>query len=121
MSALLAQCSPSIRWYNFFCDHTAFADFPEPKVVDLMNIVSADVESKWESVGLGLGLETPVLKTISKDNNNVCSCCMREVFTRWYDNGPEYSWQKLAEVLCSATVQQANLLPRILEKVKKLQ
>lgn len=47
-----------------FYDHTALADFPEPKVVDLVNIVGVHAQSNWQSVGLRLGLETPVLKTL---------------------------------------------------------
>ena len=44
--------------------------------------------------------------------------CIRRVFTKWHDGETcEYSWKKLAEVLCSATVNKQGLLPDIHAKL----
>ena len=100
---------------------TAFADLPQPQLKDLMEIVGVDLQAEWESVGLGLGLEQSTLDTIRKDCSGDSSACMRRVFAKW-GNGQtsQYSWKTIAEVVCSRTVNKPNLLPQMLEAIKKL-
>ena len=100
---------------------TGFAGVPPPSLRDLMEVVGVDIQTDWENVGLGLGLESVTLDTIHKDCGRHSSSCMRRVFTLWHDGKTsEYSWQKLAEVLCSRTVNKPGLIPHILEKIKNI-
>ena len=86
-----------------------------------MNVIGVDVQADWENVGLGLGLEPVTLKTVSKDCSGDVSSCMRRVFTEWCDSRTsEYSWRKVAEVLCSRSVNKPGLLSDMLERIKKL-
>ena len=95
---------------------TAFADLPQPQLKDLMEIVGVDLQAEWESVGLGLGLEQSTLDAIRKDCPADSSACMRRVFAKWDDSQTsEYSWKKIAKVVCSRTVNKPNLLPQMLE------
>lgn len=87
-----------------------------------MNAIGVDVQAEWESVGLGLGLEAATLKAVSKDCSGDTATCMRRVFTEWHDGRTsEYSWKKLAEVLCSRAVNRQGLLSGMLDRFKKLQ
>ena len=100
---------------------TAFEGFPLPKLVDLMEVVGVDVQVDWEDVGLGLGLGSTELKAIKTNCSGKTKSCMADVFTQWHDGGTsEYSWKKLAEVLCSRTVDKPGLLPDMLERIKRL-
>ena len=75
---------------------TGFAGLPPPSLRDLMEVVGVDIQTDWENVGLGLGLESATLDTIHKDCGRHSSSCMRRVFTLWHDGETsEYSWQNL--------------------------
>ena len=109
--------------YKLLCDSvsvcmTVFAGLPPPTLASLMEAVGVDVQAEWENVGLGLGLEQSSLDTIRSDCGRDASRCMRNVFTQWKNSEcSEYSWRKLAEVLCSRTLNKAGLLPQILKRI----
>lgn len=93
---------------------TDFAGFPKPKLVDLLNLVGVDVQVHWRQIGLGLGLKPPELDAIQQKHRGAVNSeldCITEVFSKWHDGKTsEYSWKKLAEVLCSPLVNQKHLL-----------
>ena len=83
-----------------------------------MELVGVKVQVDWEKVGLGLGLDqSTVLNTIRVDCSDSYSC-MSRVFDKWYNSSSsEYTWKKLAEVLCSTTVNRQGLLPDLLKGI----
>ena len=83
-----------------------------------MELVGVKVQVDWEKVGLGLGLEQSTLNTIRVDCSDSYSC-MSRVFDKWYNSrSSEYTWKKLAEVLCSTTVNRQGLLPHLLKRIQ---
>ena len=97
---------------------TAFEGLSPPTLRLLMNVVGVDVEADWDKVGLELGLESSTLDSINRSYSQDLSRCMRRVFIVWHESqSSEYSWKKLAEVLCSRTVNKLHLLPKMLERI----
>ena len=95
-----------------------FARFPEPELRYLLEIVGTKVQAQWERLGIGLGLDISKLKAIGEDCRGDTFKCMTEVFEMWSrqeDN--EYSWKKLAEVLCLDIVKQPRLLSVMYKKL----
>ena len=78
-------------------------------------------QSKWREIGLGLGLDNYKLNSIQESHKggvNPVQCCMTEVFDTWCTGRTcEYSWKKLAEVLCSQSVNMSGILPDIRAKL----
>lgn len=76
--------------------------------------MGVDVQTEWRSIGLGLELKQPELNAIQMANRGSLHPdldCITQVFTRWHDGATsEYSWKKLAEVLCSRVVGREGLL-----------
>ena len=87
-----------------------------------MEVVGAQVAARWSAIGCGLGLENSRLEEIEQSSQGPTAVqdCMRHVFSRWYDGETsEYSWKKLAKVLCSYPVGKQGLLPDIHTKLKE--
>ena len=82
-----------------------------------MELVGVKVQVNWESVGLGLGLEQSTLNTIRVHYSGSYSC-MNRVFDKWCNSSSEYTWKRLAEVLCSRRVNRQRLLPDLLNNVQ---
>ena len=82
-----------------------------------MELVGVKVQADWEKVGLGLGLEQSTLNTVRVDCSDSYSC-MSRVFDKWCNSSSEYTWKKLAEVLCSRTVNRQGLLPDLLNSIQ---
>ena len=97
---------------------TAFEDLSPPILKLLMSAVGVDVQADWDKVGLELGLEPSTLESINRSYSQDLSRCMIQVFTVWHQSQTsEYSWKKLAEVLCSRIVNKPYLLPKMLERI----
>ena len=88
-----------------------------------MEVVGAQVMNEWRAIGCGLGVEKNQLDAIYQSFRGTTTAaldCMMEVFSKWHDGGAsEYSWKKLAEVLCSDPVGKQGLLPDIHTKLKE--
>ena len=98
--------------------YSEFAGLPEPTQALLMELVGVKVQVDWEKVGLGLGLEQSTLNTIRVNCSDSYSC-MSRVFEKWYNSSSsEYTWKKLAEVLCSTTVNRQGFFPDLLRNIQ---
>ena len=87
-----------------------------------MEVVGAQVAALWRAIGCGLGLKNNQLDVIEQSFKGPTAVqdCMRQVFSRWHDGETsEYSWKKLAEVLCSDPVGKQGLLPDIHTQLKE--
>ena len=68
-------------------------------------------QDKWEDIGTELKVENFRLRAIKIDNPLNAQACMRKVFTEW-ENGmtSPYTWENLAEVLCSPAINEKKVL-----------
>ena len=106
----------SVLWNNIII-LAAFVDFPQPHLRELMEYVGEDLQPEWERVGVGLGVNQPRLDAI-RSNFNDSSTRLSHVFTLWHDSQTtEYSWRRLAEVLCSRTVNRPRLLSQMYQRL----
>ena len=101
------------------CDHYLFhlCTVPvsldsEPSLAHLMDKVAAVIPSKYELVGLQLGLTLPQLQAICPQHQSL-ECYQRafgEIFGEWRRHGsPPYTWRTLIGVLRSASVGEVLL------------
>jgi len=93
-------------------------------MVDLMNYVGADCQALWRAIGLQLKLKNADLDTIQSETAgqpNAAMTSMSKVFDQWHNTDTcEYSWKKLAEVLCSRAVNKPLQLKKMYtELIKK--
>ena len=103
---------------EFILITTEFEGLSPPTLRLLMSVVGVDVQADWYNVGLELGLEPSTLESINRSYSHDLSMCMTRVFTAWHvSQSSEYSWKKLANVLCSKTVNKPYLLPEMLERI----
>ena len=100
-----------------------FKDFPEPELLDLMEVVGVDCKAIWRDIGEGLGIDKNALDAIQVNASrelDLPQACMRMVFTRWHDGmTSEYSWRKLAKVLCSRMVNRKGHLETMHTQLKE--
>jgi hypothetical protein len=98
-----------------------FMFFPEPNLSDLVEIVGVAAQSKWRGIGLGLDLDNYKLDAMQESHKgsvNPVQHCMTGVFDTWCTGRAcEYSWKKLAEVLCSQSVNMSGILPDMRAKL----
>ena len=89
-----------------------------------MSIVGAEVRAKWRAIGLGLGVKEHDLDAIQENNKggiDPAMSSMMQVFQKWRDGmTSEYSWKKLAEVLCSPLVDGRRILEEMHTKLTKM-
>ncbi len=65
------------------------------------------VSAEWNSLGLSLGIDKDRLKIIQKDAGG-CEMCLKETLTHWVSNDDSPTWQKIANALCSETVNRRD-------------
>ena len=104
-------------------DYTDFAHFNKPELSDLMNFVGADCKASWHEIGEQLKIAKGDLAAIrlqTAGRPRAALDSMSSVFTQWHDGMTcEYSWKKLAEVLCSDAVDMRSQLPKMYTKLTK--
>ena len=102
----------------------AFAGFPEPELIHLLEVVGVDLQARWRIVGLTLGLNQSTLDAIQQTYRGSVDSeleCMTRVFSTWHDGATsEYSWKKLAEAMCSPLLNKQGLLQEMHERVTRL-
>lgn len=67
-----------------------------------MNEVAAKIPSRWRSIGIQLGVDTPILDAIASISPGDLNKCFESVFTRWKEQEKEeypYTWLTIVETL----------------------
>ena len=77
---------------------------------DLNRYVVKKFATIWRDVGLELGLELAVLKSIEEDYQKVATC-FQETLDRWLKSSPGATWTKLEIALTNVHRQNLNLTP----------
>ena len=96
-----------------------FAGFPEPSLIDLIEVVGMDLRARWKEVGQVLLVRQSDLDAIEEDCRGNSQRCMTKVFTTWHDGmSSEYSWKNLAVAVCSPVVGRKGLLPDMLQRLQ---
>lgn len=84
-----------------------FAQFGEPTMQLLMDLVGWKVKNQWRQIGCGLGVEETELQSIQTEEAGKNDQCMRRVFSTWQSTMiSPYTWQNLANVLGSPAVME---------------
>ena len=63
--------------------------------IRIMDIVAPD----WKSLGIALGFTAPDLETIEQRHSRDPSCCIQDLFSKWFRQRSGYSWKMLIEAL----------------------
>lgn len=86
----------------------------EPTIRGLVNVVAAEIPTKWREFGYQLHISTGVLNSIEQSRNDPQGC-FTAVFERWESNGqPPFTWGTVLEVLRSQAMRQNKLADNIL-------
>ena len=107
-------------------DYTDFGLFKDPpKLIDLINFVGADCQAFWMAIGQLLEIKQGHLQAIQLQRAGQPSAALSSitaVFIQWRDGmTSEYSWKKLAEVLCSPAVNKPLQLQKMYTELIKKQ
>lgn len=81
------------------------------KLIFILNF-TWKIRSKWESIGLALGIDQGTLDAIKKTEKHVVSNCFQSMLNQWLHGipgVPKPTLLTLAEVLRSPTVGEVNL------------
>ena len=88
----------------------------------LMNWVGTKVRAKWKQVGIGLKITIDELNCIQYEEGNKPNATqhlMTKVFEKWGTAKPlEYSWQNLADVLLSHSVDERKVMEELYNTLK---
>ena len=72
----------------------------KPELKDLLTELYMKVPSKWEDIGILLGIDDGHLKQIRSNNTSDSTACLREMLRAWLNTvEPPPSWSKLADAL----------------------
>ena len=88
-----------------------------------MEMAGIELRAKWRDVGKKLGIEDYELDAYDGDYRGDSQRCMSKVFETWWNRDghtSNYSWEKLAEVICSRLIDKGSLLPELLKRLNKL-
>ena len=92
---------------------SALSDSPSHS--DLMNIVAATLPTKWQLVGIQLGLSAAKLNEIEHHHFSDCKHCFGLVFQEWEHQGTSpYTWETVVEVLRQPSVEENRVAEDIL-------
>ena len=79
---------------------------------DLNRYVTRKHANDWENVGIELGLDFTVLKTIARDNPLQSEACLREVLDKWLNlNTDDATWRTLEVALTNVNRAKLGLDP----------
>ena len=92
----------------------------EPSLQDLMSYVAAVIPSKYEMIGLQLGVTLVDLDTIRSQHQSLDDYrgAFRKIFVEWEGRrSPPYTWRTLIAVLRSASVGEVQLSERLTSRI----
>jgi len=115
--ALISACSDLHSKYLAGLDS-------KPELRDLMNEVAAKIPSRWRSMGIQLGVDTPILDAIASISQGEPNKCFELVFTHWEKQKKErypYTWLTIVETLQLAAVGENRLAEEIRTKLTGIQ
>lgn len=112
------------RCTHTFIDYADFDQFKDPpELKDLMNLVGADCRAHWKQIGEQLKIKEGDLAAIqlqAAGMPNAAMQSMSNVFTSWHNGMTcDYSWKKIAEVLCSDEVNMPKQLQKMYSELTK--
>ena len=82
----------------------------EPKNIDLINEVAAEIPMLWREIGLELGLADHHLDCIETEQNRKQFRCFREVLRSWREQQTApYTWETIIRALQTKAVGQYKL------------
>ena len=82
----------------------------EPKDIDLLNEVAAEIPTLWKEMGLELGLSLRHLDCIETEQNKKQIRCFGEVLTSWREQQTApYTWETIIRALQTKAVNQYKL------------
>ena len=88
----------------------------EPKDIDLLNEVAAEIPTLWREIGLELGLSHRHLDCIETEQNKKQIRCFGEVLRSWREQQTApYTWETIIRALQTKAVCQYKLV-QILKK-----
>ena len=84
------------------------------RVDDLLEVQEAiwDARPKWKYIGLGLKIRQPDIEVINVNNGNVDDK-FQSMILKWLENGKNWTWGVLCEVLSLRSVGHDNLATEI--------
>ena len=86
----------------------------------LIQLVSNEMPSKWESFGQQVGLEQSYLDTLHTDGNT-CQVRFNRLLDEWRKrNSQDFTWFKVIEVLHSKAFRNHSLIEKILRELENL-
>ena len=93
----------------------------EPKDVDLLNEVAAEIPTLWREMGLELGLSHHHLDCIETEQNKKQIRCFEEVLKSWREQQTApYTWETIIQALQKRAVGQYKLAQILKKKFAKL-
>ena len=93
----------------------------EPKDIDLLNEVAAEIPTLWREMGLELGLSHHHLDCIETEQNRKQIRCFGEVLRSWREQQTApYTWETIIQVLQTKGVSQYKLAQILKKKFAKL-
>ena len=83
-----------------------------PTIRNLNRYIIKKHSRNWEDIGIELGLEFDVLKTIAKDNPLDSATCLRETLNKWLKiNTVNATWETLETALTNVSRKNLGLDP----------
>ena len=89
-----------LAYYNMIFTEPAVIHDKKPKLKDLLTELLTKVASKWENIGIMLGIEKGQLSRIKADQGNDSEGCLREMLQIWLsqvDSTP--TWLAMAKAI----------------------
>ena len=83
-----------------------------PKLKDLYQHITPQYAAYWEVIGTLLGLPSPTLNIIERDNHYKARECCNVMLKEWLQVDPTASWGKLLTVIESPAVSSGQAVDK---------
>jgi len=85
-----------------------------PTHLDLMNMIAANIPTKWREVGLQLGLRVADLNSIEMRHAGDCNRYFSSVFSMWEGQLTKpFTWSTIVQVLRSPLIGECRLAQEV--------
>ena len=84
------------------------ASLSEPKLAELVEALNG-AATKWQPLGLQLGLPLSVLKTIDYQNTGNCGQALADMASEWLNQGEDVTWAAVVKALRTRSVGERAL------------